>query len=173
MYLLHLFLNLTSFKLRNEEFPCILHSLTLDREKPQRTPYFQNMFKNWFHKKNVVVHMATKCPNNFFLKKKSYIDFVQNYYKSLYFPPWMNHYIDINSNNHDIHVGWWSRCMINKHFCLHTINKLTNWKHVSMNLHHSIDVPPNKVGLPFTRHSLVIECLVNKQILTSIQSNIT
>ncbi len=51
MYLLHLFLNLTSFKLRNEKFPCILHNLTLGHEKPQRTPYFQHMFKNWFHKK--------------------------------------------------------------------------------------------------------------------------
>ncbi len=105
-------------------------------------------------------------------KQISYINFVQNYYKSLYFPPWMNHYIDINSNNHDIHVGWWSRCMINKHFCLHTINKLTNWKHISMNLHRSIDVPPNKVGLPFTRHSLMIECLVKKQILIGIQSSL-
>jgi hypothetical protein len=41
-----------------------------------------------------------------------------------------------------------------------------------MNLHHLNDVPPYNVRLPFTRHSLVIECLVNKQILTDIQSSI-
>ncbi len=104
MYLFHLLLNLTSFKLRNEEFPCILHNLALDCEKPQRTPYFQRMFKNWFHEeKKVIVHMPTKCPQK---RQISYIDFVQNYSKLLYFSPWMNHYININSNNHDIHVGW-------------------------------------------------------------------
>jgi hypothetical protein len=103
MYLFHLLLNLTSFKLRNEEYPCILHNLALDCEKPQRTPYFQHMFKNWFHEKKKLFICLPNAPKK---DKISYIDFVQNYYKLLYFPPWMNHYININSNNHDIHVGW-------------------------------------------------------------------
>ncbi len=88
--------------MENENFPYILHNIILDREKPQRTTYFQHMFKNWFHEKSC-------CSYGYQIPKKkekkiSYIDFVQNYYKSLHFPPWMNHYIDINSNNHDIHV---------------------------------------------------------------------
>lgn len=41
-----------------------------------------------------------------------------------------------------------------------------------MNLHHSLDVPPYMVGLPFTRHSLVIECLQTNPNWYPIKHNV-